>query len=237
MAALHCPRCKAAVVIDGKSPPHCVRCGKPLRCCRYCVFFEPRSLACEHPEILEPERVVDADAPRECPYFRLRLLAARRPGRLLGLSPSTWAAIAVLGMICSLLYMGMSRYAGGGVSREVDLQLQLQSAGTVIGDEPFDIIFSIYNPGRHRARHVTLLFAKESLQAAEVVSSDPPARGVRRSGNSLFLDYGELPAGGALLGRVTLRALRTGHFPLRVMLLAENARRPETAQTRLRIAP
>ncbi|NIM04692.1 MAG: hypothetical protein GTO55_02045 [Armatimonadetes bacterium] len=200
------------------------------------MHFDSLYLTCVHPEILQPERVVDPDESRECPHYKSGLGAAKPSKTLVGVSIFTWTTILTVIVIFALLFIGLSRYTIVGPTETI-LQLRIYSVGTVVSDEPFDLIFGIYNRGKRPARHVTLHLGRRTLWVAELVDVDPPVEEIYERGDSIFLDFGDLEAGESILGTLTFKALRTGEYPIKTTLSADNSARPQSAEKRVRIAP
>jgi len=226
MATLVCPRCKRTIAVE-EVPP--------LRCSR-CTHFDLAHLACVHPEILEPERVVDPDEARECLHFHFRPLPKEAPRFFAGVSLFAWSTLAVIAVIFTLLYIGLSSYTRVGPTETI-LQLRTQSVGTVVSGEPFDIIFGIYNRGGDPARRVTLYLGRDTLRFLELLETDPPALVEDEEQGSFALDYGDLSAGHSVLGRLTFRGVRSGAFTLRITLSADNDPHPQTVEMRTRVTP
>ncbi len=87
-----CPRC-GTLNPEGVSPfPLCSKCGENLVSCRYCRFFNARTLECTHPLQLEIQTISDPDTiPASCDLFRSRLIMGevtvkRSVARILGTS-------------------------------------------------------------------------------------------------------------------------------------------------------
>ncbi|MBC7326509.1 hypothetical protein H5T87_00135 [bacterium] len=87
-----CPNC-GTLNAEGVPPfPLCSKCGTNLVCCRYCRFFNAKTLECIHPLQLEIQAITDPDTiPASCDLFRSRLIVGeerlhRRVARTLGIS-------------------------------------------------------------------------------------------------------------------------------------------------------
>ncbi len=234
MAALRCPKCRAELAA-GDIPPRCPRCGAALRCCRQCSYFDTRTLVCAHPELAESALASDADALRSCAHFLLRRLRRVKTSAVLGLSAGTWLTIFALGAIAGLLHLGLNRYAAGGASEGMHLELQLQGPGMVSQEETLEVDFTLQNTGKERARHIQLRLGGPTLKWVEPVEWDPLPRQTQKVGEALALDYGDLAGGESLQGQMVFRCRRKGQFTLRAMVSAENARRPRSAGAKIRI--
>lgn len=237
MAALVCPKCKAAVVTE-RPPKRCGQCGRVLLCCRCCAHFEHQQMACLHPEIISDwERVRDPDEPRECPYYRFRPRLLKGPRTIAGISAFTWGTVVIMLVVGALLYIGLSQYNVAVGPGQTTLQLKLESVGTITPDEPFELVFGVYNEGRSPAHNVTLHLGHDLLSFATLSGSDPPCQERLETDNTLSLNFGELGEGGALLGRLTFVPSRAGTHTVKLMASAANCPRPQLAETRLRITP
>lgn len=237
MATLRCPMCGASYAADKRPPPLCGRCKTTLRRCRYCAHLDQYHMVCSHLEVRETDRdIIEPDNLRHCPYFRFQP-PSKATRKLAGLSWLTWKAVVTLLVMGALAYIGMHQYYNTVGPGETLLQLRLQPLGTVEPDEPFDLAFAIYNQGKVLGRHVTLSLGQDAQAVAEVVSSDPPAQQWGQQGTTLLLDYGELKAGNALMGRLTMRPVRRGNCHFQVIVSGENVPRPQKEQIRLEIIP
>jgi hypothetical protein len=234
MALLLCPRCDIAITVEDLPPRRCERCGTFLRRCRYCVHFDLHHLACVHPETLWPERVVDPDEARECHNYKFRPLDTGRPRTYAGMSALTWTLICILVITSVLLYIGIEKYTYVGPT-ETLLQLQLRAGGTVLGDEPFDLFFGVYNRGKNPAHRVILFLGPRTFEAMDLIDADPLPLEVLQKQGGLLLDYGDLGKGKSLLGRLTLRPVHSGHHMIKATISADNSARPQTVETYVRI--
>jgi len=204
-----------------------------LHRCRYCLHFDPRVLACEHPNILPVERVLDPDEIRDCPYFvYLPTRKARAKKSLLRLSLETWRVVVFLVICFGLLYVGLGKYITGGGGETV-LEARLEEPGTVMMDETFDLVARIENKGKRAAKGITFRFGKETLGAVELMEVDPPLppEAWKETKTEVAINIGGLPTGEAYLLRFTFRPLKTGRFPFRIVVFAENTRAPQSLKS------
>ena len=231
MAALSCPKCKAAVKVEGGTASRCGHCGERFHRCRYCVNFDPR-IACLHPEVLEVERVIDPDVLCECLYFRLKPPAGKPLRKFLGVTLSAWSTIIAVGVLFACIYLGLIGFTGASTP-ETGLKLRITEVGTVAADEPFEVTFGIYNDGETPARHITISLGSEALKTVEWLSSDPPAVRVNQSEHRLDLDYGEINGKSALLGQLTFRPRKRGNCPISFLLFSQDAAAPQAVEIRM----
>lgn len=77
-----CPRC-GTLNAEGIAPfPLCSKCGTNLICCRYCRFFNAKTLECLHPLQMEIQSITDPDTiPASCDLFRSRLIVGEETFR------------------------------------------------------------------------------------------------------------------------------------------------------------
>jgi hypothetical protein len=208
-----------------------------LHRCRYCLHFDYRVLACEHPNILPVERIIDPDETRDCPYFvYLPTRKAKARKSFLRLSLGTWRAAIFLLICFGLLYIGMGRYLTGG-SGEAILEARLEEPGTVMMDETFDLVARVENKGKKSAEGVSFRFGKDTLGAVELMEVDPPLppQAWKATEAAVTVDIGRLPAGEAYLLRFTFRPLKAGRFPFSLVVFAKNAQTPQILKSYLYI--
>jgi hypothetical protein len=174
MSSPCCPKCHSVVVTGRKAPRRCRKCGEKLDRCRYCLHFDPRVLACEHPDILPVERILDPDEHRECPYFVYLPSRKLKPRKVfLQLSLEVWKTIMVALICFALLYVGLGKYFGRS-GPGVVLVASMDEPGTVMSDETFDTVVRLENQGKKTAQHVTCRLGKEVLAIVELMGVDPP---------------------------------------------------------------
>jgi hypothetical protein len=231
MAALRCPKCGAIVVAEDRPPARCRHCHEPLHRCRYCRYFDTRSLACIHPEILPVERVIDPDEVRSCSYFDYAPKTQKVLRNLFGLSLHVWWAIITSAAIFALLYIGLGNK--GPSAGEVELTLDIQEAGTVVQDEPFSLIVNIRNEGDQTAKGVTVRLGKQALQTFTLVGCDPLEQEAGETQDSIYLNFGDISAGEARLINFTFQSQKIGQFTMRFLVFADNSNRPKAEETRV----
>jgi hypothetical protein len=185
-------------------------------------------LACEHPNILPVERILDPDETRQCPYFVYRSTRGVKAKKVfLHLSLLFWQAL-VIALVCfGLIYLGLGKYLKGK-SGDAILEANLEEPGTVMLDETFDLVARVENKGKKTAEQVTFRFGKDALTAVQLMEVDPPLppEAWRESEKAVTINIGKVPAGEVHLLRFTLRPLKTGRFPLRLVVYAKNAQAP-----------
>ncbi len=229
--AYRCPNC-GTINMEGVPPfPLCSKCGINLICCRYCRFFNAKTLECLHPLQMEVQSITDPDTiPASCDLFRSRLIVGeelfrRRVARTLGV---TAAAAVVLVLLIWGLFLR-------GVKAQPEWEFAVTFPQQLLRGSYFPLNIRIANTGAQPLENLALRFPSAFFSDFRLQSSIPTLFSEVR-GDSTYFWLPSLGTGQSLIIQLYLLPLREGSFSAKCDLLS-GAEAIESRFLRFRIAP
>lgn len=225
-----CPSC-GTINAEGVPPfPLCSKCGTNLICCRYCRFFNAKTLECLHPLQMEVQSITDPDTiPASCDLFRSRLIVGeerlrKRVVRTLGISA---AAAVVLVLLIWIIFLR-------GVKTTAEWEFDITFPQQLVRGSYFPLNIRIANTGAQPLGNLALRFPFAFFNNFRLQSSIPTLFS-NVSGDSTYFWLPSLEPKQTLLIQLYLVPLREGSFSAMCELLSE-AQRIDGRLLRFRIA-
>lgn len=211
-----CPNC-GTLNAEGVPPfPLCSKCGTNLICCRYCRFFNPRTLECIHPLQLEIQAITDPDTiPAGCDLFHSRLIVGeerlrRRVARTLGVSIAS-------AVVLILLLWGIF-LRGGRATREWELNIVFPQQ--IIRGSYFLLNIQLNNTGKQPLENLAIRFPYAFLTNFRLQSTAPMVYTDVRGDSFYFWLPSPIPAGQSFNLQLYLLPMREGTFTALCELLS-----------------
>lgn len=210
-----CPSC-GTINAEGVSPfPLCSKCGTNLICCRYCRFFNAKTLECIHPLQMEIQAITDPDTiPASCDLFRSRLILGeerfrKRVARTLGISV---ASAAVLVFLIWAVFLR-------GVKATAEWELEITFPQQLVSGSYFPLSIRIANTGTKPLENLALRFPFSFFNNFRLQSSIPVLYSDVR-GDSHYFWLPSLEVGQSLQIQLYLVPLREGSYSALCELLS-----------------
>lgn len=225
-----CPNC-GTLNAEGVPPfPLCSKCGTNLVCCRYCRYFNAKTMECIHPLQLEIQAITDPDTiPASCDLFRSRLIVGeerlrKRVARTLGTSV---IAGAVLVFLIWLIFLR-------GVKAPAEWEFDVTFPQQIIRGSYFPLNIRVANTGSKPLNNLALRFPFAFFDNFRLQSSIPTLFSDVR-GDATYFWLPSLEAGQSMTIQLYLVPLREGSFSAMCELLSE-AQRIDGRLLRFRIS-
>jgi len=211
-----CPNC-GALNAEGVPPfPLCSKCGTNLVCCRYCRFFNPKTLECMHPLQMAIQAITDPDTiPAGCDLFRSRLIVGeerlrRRVARTLGASV---ASAVVLILLLWGIFLRVGR-----PTREWELNISFPQQ--IVRGSYFPVTIRINNTGSRALENLLLRFPQQFFNDFTLQSTAPMVNTIMQGNSLYFWLPSPLPPGQSLTIQFYFLPLREGTFTTLCELLS-----------------
>jgi len=211
-----CPNCNT-LNTEGVPPfPLCSKCGIDLICCRYCRYFNAKTLECLHPLQLEVQVITDPDTiPASCDLFHSRLIVGEehlrtRVTRTLGI------AVAAAAVLLLSLWGIFLRGAKAPAEWELDITFPQQ----LIRGSYFPLNIRITNTGTEPLPNLALRFPLAFFNNFLLQSTVPVLENDVR-GNSFYFRLPSLDTGQSLIVQLYLVPQKEGSFSAACELLSQ----------------
>jgi hypothetical protein len=201
---LRCPDCRQITSDRVRTFPHCLRCGRQLAECQYCLDFNAKTGICRFDPLDQPKRV-DPHAVPTCGHHRSRLDPAHDPLRHV----LHWATplVAAVALFAVMLWAWSAVRAHRDQPRPA-ATLEFVGNPDVSAEAPTTFYLSIRNTGSGRIRNLELRLGSELLDACDLVSLKPTCRSHvfdAQEGAHCYR-FGPLDAGGTLQVELTVKS-------------------------------
>jgi hypothetical protein len=163
---LRCPHCKDITSQRARTFPHCVRCGRLLAQCQYCLHYDAQGHLCRSPHQEEPTRV-DPEALPTCGRYLSRLDPANAPLRRLSRSVMPYACVLLLAALLAMV--GLHLWGGGTADQPAQMAtLELSGCRELSGDEAATLQVQVRNTGRKVIRDLGITLGGDLFNACTV---------------------------------------------------------------------